>query len=141
MLQGGRLGSPPKMENDSAFQGSRRLSCVLANVVVASADEACGRVMAHHRRSFYARYCDDVVIASDRSADYSASNGVVPNSASGTSGAATIPSMEGSAPRQTTLLADQVKDVYRWTHPRLHGLHWLGFLDINSRRDGRVRES
>lgn len=125
---GERLGIP---------QGSA-LSCVLANVVLASADEACGKVMAHHRRSFYARYCDDVVIASTNRritqramASYRIALGRLE-----------LPfhPMEVVGPHdKRRYWRTKSKDVYRWTHPRLPGLHWLGFLGYQFRRDGRVR--
>lgn len=127
----------PAGERVGIPQGSA-FSCVLANIILEQADRRCRAAMGSHQRSFYARYCDDVLIMSS-------SKRVTRKAASAYQASLTTLRLpfHRLAPVSASSLRKywdvKSKDLYCWTHGGVDGFTWIGFLGYQFRRDGVLR--
>jgi len=122
-------------------QGSP-LSGVLANAILAAADERCVKKLRRNGRSHYARYCDDVLLVStNRESCRSALDAYVRKL--GKLGLAhhpphTVRRYWGRNMRR--FWEEKSKLPYRWRSTgRALGVPWVGFLGYQFKRDGTLR--
>ena len=127
----------PKSDPVGIPQGSS-FSCILANVVLASADLACRRAIGG-RPVFYARYCDDIVIVStSRRAARESIRAYVRTLRSLRLPYHRLKRVSTGEARSAAFWSAKSKEPYRWTDDA-GGARWIGFLGYQVRRDGALR--
>jgi hypothetical protein len=127
-----RLGIP---------QGSA-MSGVIANAVLSPGDSVCLGQLTGTRHSFYARYCDDIlVVSSNRRATARALKGysaVLYTLGLPAHSPQPVPEYHSVGRRQFWKVKSKLP--YRWRGPsRGSGVPWVGFLGYQLSRDGTIR--
>lgn len=139
---GTRLGIP----QGSAF------SCIVANAVLSAADRRSRVRIGSHARTFYARYCDDIIVVSTN-------RRVATTALSGYMASLRDLKLPFHSPQVVTTPASprwwrtrsgrsagrlfwkaKSKKPYLWTPPgATTGWPWIAFLGYHLRRDGKLR--
>ncbi|NOT25165.1 MAG: hypothetical protein HOP16_03585 [Acidobacteria bacterium] len=128
---GKRIGIP----QGSAF------SSVLANIVLTRADRALRTALGTHRSTFYARYVDDILLASTN-------RRVATRAMNAYRRALRVLELPDHRPKAIDTTATETartywnaksKAAYHWSLAGQSGIEWIGFLGYQLKRDGALR--
>ncbi|MBI3448917.1 MAG: hypothetical protein HY049_08395 [Acidobacteria bacterium] len=131
----------PAEERVGIPQGAA-LSCILANAVLASADESTRTRLNSHRQSFYARYCDDILIVSTNRRACASALAAYCRTLTRL-GLPFHPLLDIDSYRGRDVdrfWGAKSKRPYSWGRPaRKEGVPWVGFVGYQLKRDGTLR--
>lgn len=121
-------------------QGSS-FSSVLANVVLTAADRAVRYSTKGHRQTFYARYVDDIVVASTNRRVAASALSSYRRALRALALPDHQPLMVSSTTRRSRKAYWDAKSKapYAWANVGSAGVRWVGFLGYQIRRDGLLR--
>ena len=121
-------------------QGSA-FSSVLANVVLTKADRGLRTAVRAHKRTFYARYVDDIFLASSNRRVTSRGISAYRRALRALELPDHPPQVIGAcgSPGLRAYWDAKSKAPYAWSARNQSGVEWIGFLGYQMRRDGTLR--